>query len=182
MVTKFSKPAETITITNANGELKIYDVKSNTVMQIHGLDYSSENSFFYYFLAGKSQDMGLKASGFKLQNTKISDGLVITNWVPDKNATSGLSKIELVHEKYKPIYMALYNHQKTIIKKTYYTNYKQVQDVTLPFNITEFNYDNKGDSTINRRLYSNVKVNDEVNKTYLNYQIPGNAKVLTPKK
>ncbi len=182
MVTKFTKPSETITITNANGEMKIYDIKANTVMQMQGLDFSSENSFFYYFLCGKTQDMGLKSTGFKLQSTKIEDGMVVTQWVPEKAGTNELSKIEMVHEKYKPIYMALYNAKSKVIKKTYYTNYQKVQDISFPLNITEFNFDTKGDSTITRRLYTNVKTNKDVDQTWLNYKIPGDAKVLTPAK
>ncbi len=182
MVTKFLKPSESVTITNANGEMKIYDVKANTVLQMQGLDFSSDNSFFYYFLCGKTQDMGLKSTGFKLESTKIEDGMVVTQWVPEKGGTNELSRIEMVHEKYKPIYMALYNVQKKVIKKTYYTNYNKIQDISFPLNITEFNYDIKGDSTITRRLYSNVKTNKEVDETYLNYKIPSNAKVLAPSK
>jgi len=183
MVTKFSKPNESLTITNANGEMKIYDVKANTVLQMQGLDFSSDNSFYYYFLSGKTNDMGLKSTGFKLESTKIEDGLVITQWIPStKNGNQELSKIEMVHEKYKPIYMAFYNAQKKIIKKTYYTNYNKIQDISFPLNITEFSYDTKGDSTITRRLYSNVKTNKEVDETYLNYKIPSNAKVISSSK
>ena len=182
MITKFTKPSETVTITNANGEMKIYDIKANTVMQMQGLDFSSENSFFYYFLCGKTQDMGLKSTGFKLKNTKIEDGIVVTNWVPEKEGGSELSKIEMVHEKYKPIYMALYNIKSKVIKKTYYSNYQKVEDISFPLNITEFDFDTKGDSTITRRLYSSVKTNDEVDEKYLNYKIPANAKVLAPAK
>ena len=182
MITKFTKPSETITITNANGEMKIYDAKANTVMQMQGLDFSSENSFFYYFLCGKTQDMGLKSTGFKLKSTKVEDGMIVTNWVPEKNEESELSKIEMVHEKYKPIYMALYNIKSKVIKKTYYTNYQKIQDISFPLNITEFDFHTKGDSTITRRLYSGVKTNDEVDEKYLNYKIPANAKVIAPGK
>ncbi len=180
MVTKFTKPSETITITNANGEMKIYDIKANTVMQMQGLDFSSENSFFYYFLSGKTQDMGLKSTGFKLESTKIEDGMVVTQWVPNKGEANELSRIEMVHEKYKPIFMAFYNLQKKVIKKTYYTNYQKVQDISFPLNITEFSYTTKGDSTITRRLYSNVKTNKDVDESVLNFKIPSDAKVLTP--
>ena len=182
MVTKFTKPSETITLTNANGEMKIYDIKANTVMQMQGLDFSSDNSFFYYFLCGKTQDIGLKSTGFKLESTKIEDGMVVTQWVPNKGETSELSRIEMVHEKYKPIFMALYNAQKKVIKKTYYTNYQKIQDISFPLNITEFTYTTKGDSTITRRLYSNVKTNKDVDETVLNFKIPGDAKVLAPAK
>src|SRR5687767_5199378 len=59
MVTHFHTPAEMISLTNAFGEYKNYDVKTNTIMMMQGEDYSSKNSFFYYYLTGKTQDMGL---------------------------------------------------------------------------------------------------------------------------
>lgn len=182
MVTHFTKPFETITITNSNGELKVYDPKANTVMQSQGYDLSSDNSFFYYFLSGKTQDMGLKAAGFKLGSTKIEDKLVITNWTPPQQLMSEISKAEVVHENHHPIFMAFYNAKGKMMEKIYYTNYQKVEDIHIPFNITEFQYDGKGDSTISRRLYSNVKTNMQVNNTYLNYRIPSNAKVLNPVK
>jgi outer membrane lipoprotein-sorting protein len=176
MVTHFVKPFESITISNSNGEVKVYDPVNNTILQTQGYDLSSNNSFFYFFMSGKTQDMGLSKAGFKLGTTKIEDKMVITNWTPPQQMMSELSKAELVHEKTQPIFMAFYSAKGKIMEKIYYTNYQKVGDIMLPFNITEFQYDGKGDSTIIRRLYSNPKINMQVNNTYLNYKIPANAK------
>lgn len=178
MVTHFFSPFEQIIITNSKGEYKNYDVKNNTLIQSHGIDFSSKNSFFYFFLSGKSQDMGLATQGYKLQNTRVENGMVISIWIPPANTDVQLSRIELVHEKFTPIYMGLFNLQGNIEQKVYYSNYQEAQGILLPMNITEFQYLADGDSVISRRSYSNLKLNEQVDNTYLNYKIPANAKVV----
>src|ERR1700741_547558 len=151
MVTHFVQPFENITIANAKGEMKVYDPKDNTLLQMQGFDFSSENSLFYNFFSGKTQDMGLKAGGFQLNSTKIDEGAVVTTWGPMENMQTPVEKIEMVHENYLPIYMAFYVKNK-IVQKTYYSNYQKVAEFNLPLNITEFSYGEKGDSTVERRL------------------------------
>lgn len=178
MVTHFTSPFENITISNSKGEMKVYDPKENTVLQLQGLDYSSENSFFYNFLSKKTQDMGMKTAGYRLTDTKIEDGSVITTWVPGENIQSPIGKVEIVHEKFLPIYMGFYSHKNKLVQKIYYSNYSKVADFSLPLNITEFSYGEKGDSTVSRRLYSDPKTDLAVNEKYINFQVPANAKVL----
>jgi outer membrane lipoprotein-sorting protein len=178
MVTHFSSPLENVTITNSKGELKIYDPVNNTVLQKQASDFSSENSFFYFFLSGKTQDMGLPGSGYKLKDTRFEDKMVITTWIPPDYMLGEFSKVELVHENYKPIFMAFYDPKGKFSLKIFYTGYQQIGDISLPLTITEFQYLPKNDSIITKRVYSDMKMDAEVNNTYLNYKIPANAKVL----
>ena len=178
MVTHFTSPVENISITNANGELRIYDPKSNTVMQKQASDFSSENSFFYFFLSNKTQDMGLAAAGYKLKDTRFEDKMVITTWLPPEYLKSEFSKAEIVHENYKPIFMAFYNPKGKPAIKVFYSGYQNVGDISIPVTVTEFQYLAKGDSVITKRTYGNLKTDAEVDIKYLNYKIPANATVL----
>jgi len=178
LVTHFTSPIENIVITNANGELKIYDSQTNTVIMKQGRDYSSENSFIYYFLIGQTQDMGLKSSGFQLQDTKIENNLVITTWFPPAELLSHLSKAELVLENHQPVFMGFYNKEEKAVQKIFYSNFQKVGEINMPMNITEFQYVTGNDSVITKRVYSDVKINEKVDDTYLNFKIPSDAKII----
>ena len=159
MVTHFTSPVENISITNANGELRIYDPKSNTVMQKQASDFSS-------------------AAGYKLKDTRFEDKMVITTWLPPEYLKSEFSKAEIVHENYKPIFMAFYNPKGKPAIKVFYSGYQNVGDISIPLTVTEFQYLAKGDSVITKRTYGNLKTDAEVDIKYLNYKIPANATVL----
>lgn len=178
LITHFTYPYENLVITNSKGEYKIYDKEANTVTQSQGAGYSSENSFLYYFLSGKTQSMGLRSSGFQLIDTKIEDNLVITTWSPPFNLSSEFSKVELVHENYLPVFIGFFDVEGKPIQKVYYSAYQQIDIYKLPMNITEFQYLAGGDSIITKRSYSDVKINEQVDDTYLSFKIPVNAKLI----
>lgn len=178
LVTRFITPVEYLVITNAVGDFSVYQFSDNSVTQSRGKDYSSENSFIYYFLKNKTFDMGLGASGFTLRNTRFENELVITTWNPPMELMNAISEVELVHENHKPIYMGFKNSGRKFIQKVYYYKYQQIGEYSLPTTITEIQYLPKGDSSITRRTYSDIKINEKVDPTWLNFRIPNNAKVL----
>ncbi|MDX2191305.1 MAG: hypothetical protein SFY32_15740 [Bacteroidota bacterium] len=177
MATVYSKPSKIITLTNSKGEFKNYDVVKNTVSLSNGLDYSSNHSFIYYFLNNKEKDLGFSENGFKLVKTEIKDGLKITTWIPSSDNPQ-ISKIELVHEKYSPIYTGFYDKSGNIFYKCYYSKYTMISCYSLPLSITEIEFDSPIDSTITKKVYSDFKVNNGVEEMYRNYKIPSNAKVV----
>ena len=178
MVTRFITPSEYLVMTNSNGEFSIYNNKDNTVTQAQGRDYSSENSFIYYFLKNKTQDMGLGMAGFRLKDTKFEDNLMITTWDPPGELSGSMTRAELVQENYRPIFMGFYNDKGKPIQKVYYSKYERVGDYSVPMSITELQYIGKGDSVITKRVYSDVKMNEQVDAKWLNFRIPNNAKVI----
>ncbi|MBW8050789.1 MAG: hypothetical protein FVQ77_10735 [Cytophagales bacterium] len=178
LVTHFTSPSEYLVSTNARGEYKIYNKEANTITQSQGADYSSENSFLYYFLSGKTQSMGLRSVGFQLIDTKIEDNLVITTWSPPLNLSSLLSKAELAHENYQPIFLGFFDSDGKPKQKVFYTAYSKIGNYNIPLNITEFQYLTQGDSIITKRSYSDVKINEQVDDTYLSFKIPVNAKLI----
>jgi outer membrane lipoprotein-sorting protein len=180
MVTHVTSPLEKVVITNGNGEYKEYDVKNNSVTLLQGIDLSSKNSLFYSFLSGSISDMGLKALGYKLHNTKIEQKMVITTWIPEGESTVKTKRAEIVHENYLPIYLAFYDMDDKPMHKSFYSNFQQVGSIKMPFTITEFEYISPSDSIITKRTYTNLKTNLQVNDHYLNYKIPSSAKVIRP--
>ena len=180
IVTHFTKPFENITISNSRGEMKVYDPKGNTIIQMQSPNFSSQNSIFYAFFNNLTQDMGLKKMGYNLSKTDVEGKYLVTTWLLGTTGQSEIKKAELVLDKYSPIHMAFFDAKNVIKQKIYYGNYQQVEEFRLPLKITEINFNSKTDSTIDRKIYTDIKTNDQVSDTYLNYQIPANAKVIDP--
>src|ERR1035437_7301533 len=80
IVTHFTKPFENITISNSRGEMKMYDPKENTIVQIQNPNFSSQNSIFYAFFNNLTQDMGLKKMGYNLSKTNVEGNYLVTTW------------------------------------------------------------------------------------------------------
>ncbi|MFN4234713.1 MAG: LolA family protein [Bacteroidia bacterium] len=177
MVTRIISPMEQIVIANATGEFKSYDVKSNSVTLMQGIDFSSKNSFIYNFLSGNINDMGLTSLGYKLKDTKIDGKIVVSTYMAPTEKIMEITKVEIAHENYLPIFMGFYDNKGNKVQKIYYTNYQNVSHIKMPFTITEIEFLGPQDSTITRRTYSNLKVNEQVDNTWFNYQIPANAKI-----
>ena len=143
-------------------------------------NFSSQNSIFYAFFNNITQDMGLKKMGYNLSKTEVEGNYLVTTWLLGSNIKSEIKKVELVLEKYSPIHMAFFDVKNEVKQKIYYANYQQVEEFRLPLKITEINFNTKTDSVIDKKIYTNVKTNEGVVDTYLNYQIPANAKVINP--
>lgn len=178
LVTHLTSPLEYLVITNNKGELTMYDIKENSIMQSQAADFNSENSFIHDFLNGKTNDMGLRSRGFQMTSTKVEENMVITNWTPPVELASKMHRVEIVHENYSPIYMAFYGKKEKLISKIFYYNYRKTGDLNIPLTITEFQYHPNGDSTITKRAYSEIKINEQVDEKWLNYKIPDNAKIV----
>lgn len=178
MTTYFDNPLNNVVINNAKGDLKIYDVKENTVMVSSNFDNSSENSFIYFFLNKRTNDMGM-SQYFKLNKTTTDKSLIITEWVPNIATQKGISKVVLVLDNSKPIYMSFYDYKGKITQKIYYGKYDMIGDISMPFQITEIIFNPKDkDSIITQRKYTNLKTNEAVPNEKINFKIPTNAKLL----
>ncbi len=179
MVTKMNYPVEQLIFTNALGEYKSYDMRSNAVMLSQGINFSSKNSFIYSFLSGETNDMGLSRLQYSLEDTRFEDDLVIKTWKASDDLVSKARKVEVAYNDFLPIFVGFYRNDGSVLQKTYYTNYQDVSYMKMPLTITEIEYLNDVDSTITQRKYSNLKVNTQVNEQWLNFTIPSDAKVVT---
>lgn len=178
MITRFNAPLDIVVINNSKGDLNIYNPKENTVAQKFNYTYSTENSSIYYFLKGNANDLGLKALGFKLNSSKIDKEYLVTNWLPSVEYMKYFSTVELVFKQNAPIYIKFIGTNAKVVKKSYYYNYKKIYNLNFPETITNIYFNDKGDSSIEKVSYSNLKLNTEANNSYFDFIIPSNAKLI----
>lgn len=178
MVTHVLSPIETIVINNSKGDLSIYNPSENSVYKDFNFMQSTETSTLYYFLKDKNNELGLRSLGFTLKGTKFENGYMITTWMPSTNYMKLFSAVELVYQQGKPVFTKFINNKNQVIKRSYYYNYSKVFNINFPLAITHINYFENGDSTVEKTVFSNVKVNGNVSSSYLDFTIPSNAKLI----
>ncbi len=180
MVTYFTEPYELIIINNKKGEIIIYNPKDNTVLQQQNYMLGTETNQLYFFLENKRSDLGLKAMDYTIKNTKIEEGLKITEWSPPMNLVKEISKVELVHEKGNPIFMAYHAANGTIVKKMFFYSYTKISDyISMPATITQIDFKSPSDSIVTKTTYSQFQLNQQVADDKLNFVVPENAKTLS---
>lgn len=177
-VTHFTSPVEYFVITNKLGEVKVYDPIQNTVVVQQNDLYSSKTTPFYFFLSGKSTDMGLSELGFSPVKTYAEKNNLIAEW---KNKKASLNipvqNIKLVHREQNPIYMEYKSADNKVLRKVYYYNYTKVNQFNFPTTTTDIVFNTKTkDSVISKTVYSSIKINAEATGTFFNYRVPVSAK------
>ncbi len=178
LLTRFIEPVEQLAVTNRFGEISIYNESEQTVYRAQSQEYSSENHMLYFFLQGKTRDLGLRELGFRQTSTEISDDLVISFWEAPSSVRHHISKVELVHQDFVPVYSAYYNAEGDVVRKVYYTGYEDFLHIRLPLSITEFNYLPDGDSIVSRMRLSDVLINQEARSSWFEFEIPPNARII----
>lgn len=170
-------PEEFIKITNRVGEMKVYFVEDNEVALRQDFYFSSENELLHYFVNNLTDDLGLRKEGFALHNTYNDEEYLVTIWkAPPTIKVVNAVKIVFMDEL--PVYAEYINQGDQVIRKIYYSGYKYFEQFVIPQRITEITFANENDSTIKRTLYSDFKINNQVDTYYLNFQIPDDAKVI----
>jgi len=178
LVTRFYAPFKNIVYTNASGIYKMYDEPSNTVTLKENANLSSNNSFIYYFLSGRLDDLGLRNMGLKLRDTRIEEKMLIKEWNPQPDAATPVSRAELVYENRLPVFLGFWDQEGNPLQKVYYDQYQHVGDIPIPTRITEFNYEPEKDSTIVRKTYGNFLTNGEVPDGSFEFNVPKDAEIL----
>jgi len=177
MACHYTDPREAVVTMNTKGEFTVYDFESNTVAQKQNFAMSSENNQLFYFLENNRGDLGLSKMGFTLKETKFQDGLKITAWTPPMQLANEVSKVEVAHDKNNPVFLGYFNKKGKAFSKVYFYNYHMIAGLYFPAAVTQINYTNAKDSIVSKTIYSNFKVDKEVDEQYLNFKIPTNAKV-----
>lgn len=179
MVTYYDYPKEYVLLNNAKGDIKIYNKEENSIVQRQNFLYSTESTQLYYFLQNKKGDLGLSDMGFIQSNVRFEEGLLVTEWLPHANMAAKLSKVELVHEKNDPIYIAYYDSEGNIGTKSYFYNYQRVNgDLNFPTTVTQISYTTPMDSSITKITYNNIRFDNQVNDSFFDFKIPDNAKAI----
>lgn len=179
MITYFLYPEEYITITNSKGEFALYNQNKNTVFQSQNEAFSSETSFFYFFLNNKKTDLGLSDMGFQITNTTFEEGLTVTEWAPPVQMAAQLGGVKLVHNRQNPIFMSYKDVANNIIKKTYYYDYVNYSGIDLPTSVTQIDFVSQTDSVLTKTTYSDIRMNNQVDEKLLKFEIPENAIVVS---
>jgi hypothetical protein len=178
MITKYWAPLETMVFNNLDGEIKIYNERENSIIQSVNYHIGSSNTNFYFFLKGNTENMGLSELGFKLMDSKVEDGLIITEWASPKGFQNDVDRIELVHQNSLPVFMGHKSRKGDYLRKTFFYDYKLINGyIDFPHSITEIEYV-PNDSIISKTQFANFKFDEDVDATLLDYQIPADAKVI----
>ena len=164
-----------IMISNSLGEIKIYYPASNEIAYKQITELSSKRTLIYYFANNLTDDLGLAEEGFNLSSNTYENQFYVTTWKAP-NILKGIETVKMVFENGVPVYSEYQANKIKILKKIYYTNYKDFIQFRLPLRIIEISYMPSGDSIINRTIFSNIKVSSSPDGKYFNFKIPDNAK------
>ena len=173
-----TEPVEVIIKTNRLGEMYAYHPKNNTVEYEQNPDMSSETSQFFLFFQGLTDDMGLRKLGFRQSGTDFTDGNDITYWDPPPELVSHISKAEMVHRNYRPVYIAMHDVSDRIIQQTYFHSYTEILDHDFPLRITTIQYESEQDSVVMQTIFDNIKINEHADSPFFNFQIPDDAQII----
>lgn len=177
----YHSATEFVMVINSLGEIKTYYPGSNEVGYKQIAELSSKRNLIYYFANNLTNDLGLVDEGFNLSSNTYENQFYVTLWTAP-SFLKGIETVKMVFENGLPVYSEYQANKNKIVKKIYYTNYKDFTQFRLPLKIIEISYMPSGDSIINRTLFSNVKVSSSADGKYFNFKIPDNAKPLAAAK
>lgn len=177
----YHSPSEFIMVSNSLGEIKTYYPASNEVAYKQIAELSSKRNFIYYFTNNLTNDLGLVDEGFILSSNTYEDQFYVTLWKAP-SILKGIQTVKMVFENGLPVFSEYKGNKNEILKKIYYTNYKDFTPFRLPLKIIEISYLPSGDSIINRTLFENVNVSATAESKYFNFKIPENAKPVSTTK
>ncbi len=172
MLTHFSHPFERIIRTNHLGEFLIYDPETGEVIREQNRAMSSESNHFFHFFQNKTEEMGLDQLGFEQGDTEFDENIRITTWYAPTHLAQTVEYVELVHDRFRPIFMGAYNRQGEVIQKTYFHNYIDILDYEFPQSITIIDFETPTDSTVSQTRFRNIRINEDVNPELMEIQIP----------
>ncbi len=176
IITKYyHSSTEFVMVTNSLGEIKTYYPASNEVDYKHITELSSKRNLIYYFANNLTDQLGLADEGFNLISNTYENEFNVTVWKAP-SILKGIETVKMVFGKGVPVYAEYQANKKKILKKIYYTNYKDFIQFRLPLKIIEISYMPAGDSIINRTVFSDIKVSSSADSKYFNFKIPDNAK------
>lgn len=178
MISYYTEPDEVYISNTKKGDVIMYNIRENTVIQRQNYLFSTENNQLYFFLEKNKSDLGLSRMGFAITNTRFEDGLKITTWVPPLQMRSSVSKVELVHNKNNPVFLGYYDAAGGFQKKVYFYKYETYYGISIPTNLTQISFASPKDSIVSKTIYSNIKFDEEVTDEYFNFQIPSSVVVI----
>lgn len=177
MVAHYYSPLEFYMINNKDGELQLYNPEKNTVYQTMNHLLSSQNNPLYYFLSGKTNDMGLRQLGFTLSGSEMTDGLLISFYDKPVQMKENYSKVELVHKGKTPVFLGYLDDEGEYVKKVFYYDFQKIKDIEVPRSITEIEYFDS-DSAIAKTNFDSFNFDNPGDLEFVNFEIPENATLI----
>ena len=174
LVQVFESPYLYYTVTNPDGEFKIYIPGTNEVYSERKEDFSDKDNLLYLFMSGHGDDLGLGLYGYRLSSTTREEGGLLKRTYLPSAPGKGVAKVELVQENYLPIYLAYYNDKGAVVSKTYLSSYNRFSNLMLPLRVTSVQFTSKKDSTLVRTVYSDVVVDGQ--DPMFDFKVPADAK------
>ena len=174
LIQVFNSPYTYYTVSNPDGEFKLYIPGRNEVYSNRREDFSNKDNILYLFISGHAGDMGLGLYGYRLAKTENEEGGLIKRTYKPIAPGKGASKVELVLENYLPIYLAYYNEGGAVVIRTYLSSYARMPNLVLPQRVTSINYTAKKDSTVVRTVFSNIKTDGK--DPMFEFRVPKDAK------
>lgn len=173
MVAEQFRPVHLISLTNALGEMRIYDPKSNEVAVMNDKEMASSKEVVAIFASGAYVDMGLPLYGFSHTSTRREGENIIKTFTP--KSVGAVAKVELVLDKMMPICMLYFDGKGEVVRKVYFSKYEYGR-VPMPMRITEIEYTPKRDSIVRLSTYSNLLFGAEATSEMFDYEIPKGAR------
>lgn len=172
MITRFTHPFQRIMRTNHLGEMLLYDQETGEVTRQQNPTFSSEGNHFFHFFQNRTEEMGLDQLGFEQGDTEFQENLRITNWYAPTWLAQTIDYVQLVHQGFRPIHMAVYDRKGQTIQKTYFHNYTEIHQVDFPLSITTISYDSPADSSVSQTRFSNIRINSDTDRDLFEIHIP----------
>ena len=153
LVTLFRSPATYYAVTNAKGEIQIYNPSTREVLTQIDDSMSSNTELLMLFMSGRIDDLGLGFFGYKSTATGRDGAYLRKTFSP---ADSQRPRVDIVYENYLPIYCEYVSPEGKLLSKKYLSEYNNFGRLVLPLRITDINYGKDRDSTVVRTIYSGV--------------------------
>lgn len=177
LVTHITYPEQYILVANSKGEVRLYDPQKNAVRLFQNALFSTSSTQLHYFLAGLTDDLGLKNAGYAISDAKFDGDLAIVTWQNTGNSKNPIQTATLVKRRATPIYLDYRDRYGKIIRKVFFYNYTHLNGIPFPQAITEILYDGK-DSTVSKTEYADFRLNEAAAGKYFNFKVPLNAKLI----
>ncbi len=131
-----------------------------------------EFSVFNLALQGDLPYFGVKNTTYTLQDTEVTDGMVISTWMPPEETKKFQGKV-MLSQKNRQLFgmISFLPNGDEIMAKQFFRKYQNYQGLQFPTEVLHFTYFG-GKENKKITSYKNVKLNNYENDNYYNYPLP----------
>lgn len=120
---------------------------------------SSRDELLSLFLSGRADDLGLGLYGYTLESTSRDGKYLVRTYA--SGSRNDIPHVKIVYDNYLPVYCSYIDSSGKEVSKTYFSNYVALQRLSFPCRTTQISYTAKGDSTVTRTIYSNIRADQQ---------------------